>query len=464
MVSGTDSEMPFPMMSASQVSAWARIGKRLLLVVSLVLVTLTTGCGRTQKATELTIATVNNADMFTMKELSKQFESENPGVRLNWVMLDENVLRQRITTDVAMGGGQFDVVTIGSYEVPIWGTKGWLEPIQNLPADYDIGDLLKPVREGLSRDGKLYALPFYGESSITYYRKDLFAEKHLVMPAQPTYAEIESFARELTDKSKGQYGICLRGQAGWGANMALIDTMVNAYGGRWFDTQWNATIDSPQWNAAVNEYVKLLTHYGPPGATSNNFNENLALFAGGSCAMWIDATVAAGILTNPNESVVWNNVGFASAPMSVTAKGSHWLWVWSLGVPTLSKNKAVAMRFIEWATSKNYIAMVGDKKGWASATPGTRYSTYANAKYRQAAPFGEVVLNAIETTDSNSPTLDPVPYTGIQFVAIPEFQSVGTQVGQIMSDVVAGNRSTASALAFAQLAANRAARQGGYQH
>jgi sorbitol/mannitol transport system substrate-binding protein len=432
-------------------------------LLALISVALTVGCTRSKATTELTIATVNNSDMFTMKDLSKRFEAENPGVKLNWVMFDENVLRQRITTDVAMGGGQFDVVTIGSYEVPIWGKKGWLEPIRDLPRDYDIDDVLKPVREGLSHNGELYALPFYGESSITYYRKDLFAEKHLSMPANPTYAEIDSLARELTDKARGKYGICLRGQAGWGANMALVDTMVNAYGGRWFDNQWKATLDSPAWNAAVTEYVKLLAQYGPPGATSNNFNENLALFAGGSCALWIDATVAAGILTNPSESLVADKVGFAPAPVAVTARGSHWLWVWSLGVPPLSKNKTAAMRFVEWATSKNYIAMVGKKKGWASVPPGTRYSTYANPSYRKAAPFGEVVLNAIETTDSNSPSLDPVPYTGIQFVAIPEFQSIGTQVGQIMSDVVAGNRSPASALAFAQLAADRAARQGGYR-
>jgi sorbitol/mannitol transport system substrate-binding protein len=407
---------------------------------------------------------VNNSDMFTMKSLSKQFEADNPGVKLNWVMLDENVLRQRITTDVAMGGGQFDVVTVGSYEARIWAEKNWLEPLRDLPASYEVGDLIKPVREALSDNGQLYALPFYGESSVTYFRKDLFVQNGLVMPEHPTYADINAFARKLTDKPARKYGICLRGQAGWGANMALISTMVNAYGGRWFDKDWNATIDTPEWKSAIDEYVTLLTQYGPPGANSNNFNENLALFAGGSCAMWIDATVAAGILFDPNESTVAETVGVAPSPIGVTSKGSHWLWVWSLGIPSTSRNKALAMKFIEWATSKDYIRMVGETKGWAAATPGTRYSTYSNPRYQQAAPFGGIVLTAIETTDANSPTLQDVPYTGIQFVAIPEFQAIGTQIGQIMSDVIAGNRSTDSALAAAQIVANRAARQGGYQH
>jgi sorbitol/mannitol transport system substrate-binding protein len=438
---------------------------RPFLVLGILVLSSAAGCVHgAGKSAELTIATVNNADMFTMKSLSSNFEAQHPGVKLNWVMLDENVLRQRVTTDVAMGGEQFDVATIGSYEAQIWAKKGWLEPVENLPANYDVNDLLKPVREGLSYDGKLYALPFYGESSLTYYRKDLFAQMGLTMPDHPTWPDIDRFAAALTDKPAGKYGICLRGKAGWGANMALVSTMVNAYGGRWFDENWQATIDTPEWKSAVGEYVKLLTQYGPPGANSNNFNENLALFAGGSCGMWIDATVAAGILFNPQESTISGEVGVAPAPIDVTAKGSHWLWVWSLGVPSTSKNKTLAMQFIAWATSKEYISAAGETRGWASATPGTRYSTYANPLYRRAAPFGGIVLDAIETTDSNSPSMQAVPYTGIQFVAIPEFQAIGTQIGQIISDVLAGNEDVDLALVTAQALANRAARQGGYQH
>jgi len=425
---------------------------------------LATGCkGGTQKLNELTIATVNNSDMFTMKTLSREFELHNPGVKLNWLLLDENVLRQRVTTDVAMGGGQFDVVTIGSYEAPIWAKMKWLDPVENLPGSYDVGDLLKPVRDGLSYNSQLYALPFYGESSVTYYRKDLFSHKGLVMPDHPTYSDIDDFARALTDKSRGEYGICLRGKAGWGANIALISTMVNAYGGRWFDETWHATIDSPEWKSAVGEYAKLLTKYGPPGANANNFNENLALFANGSCAMWIDATVAAGVLFDP-QLPISNDVGVAPAPDGVTSKGSHWLWVWALGVPYTSKNKTLATDFIEWATSKTYIQRVGETKGWAAATPGTRYSTYADPDYRRAAPFSAIVLDAIETTTPQSPSLQPVPYAGIQYVDIPEFQAIGTQIGQIISDVIAGNRSVDSALVLSQSIANRAVRQAGYQH
>jgi sorbitol/mannitol transport system substrate-binding protein len=434
-----------------------------LIKIALLFACTVAGCssGHTKRP-EITIATVNNADMFFMKELSSEFERQH-GAKLNWVMLDENVLRQRVTTDVAMGGGQFDVVTIGSYEVPIWAKKGWLEPAASLPGGYDEQDLLKPVHDALSVNGQLYALPFYGESSVTYYRKDLFANANLHMPDHPTYSDIDRFAKSLIKKAAGIYGICLRGQAGWGANMALISTMVNAYGGRWFDENWNATIDSPEWKLAVAEYVKLLTQYGPPGAVGNNFNENLALFANGRCALWIDATVAAGTLFDPHVSTVAADVGIAPAPIQVTDKGSHWLWIWSLGVPRTSKNKELASEFAAWATSKTYIRKVTAMRGWSAATPGTRYSTYSDKNYQNCSPFGAFVLQAIETTTPESPSLQSVPYTGIQFVAIPEFQAIGTQVGQIISNVLAGNESIASALASAQKVANRSVRRGGYQ-
>jgi sorbitol/mannitol transport system substrate-binding protein len=352
---------------------------------------------------------------------------------------------------------------VGTYEVPIWAKKGWLSPVSGLPDDYDVNDMLKPVRDGLSYQGQLYALPFYGESSMTYYRKDLFAAKGFTMPLQPTYDDIERFAQALTDKPNQIYGICLRGQPGWGANMALLSTMVNTFGGRWFDESWHATINTPEWNKAVGEYIKLLTLYGPPGANSNNFNENLALFAGGHCALWIDATVAAGILYDPRESAIASKVAFAPAPIAVTPQGAHWLWAWALGVAQSSNRKPEAMKFIAWATSKDYVRSVAELKGWAAVPPGTRYSTYEDSRYREAAPFSKLVLQALNAADAQHPSAQPVAYTGIQYVAIPEFQAIGTQTGQLIAGVLAGRNSLNSALAAAQLLADRAVRQAGYQ-
>src|ERR1700682_5224158 len=356
------------------------------------------------KAATVTIATLNNPDMIELKKLSPAFEKANPDIQLKWVILEENVLRQRATTDITTNSGQFDVMAIGTYEAPQWGKRGWLAALDDLPADYDLEDVVKTARDGLSYNGQLYALPFYVESSMTYYRKDLFEAAGLKMPDQPTYDQIKQFADKLTDKSKGQYGICLRGKAGWGENMAFVSTVVNTFGGRWFDENWKAQLDTPEWHKAISFYADLLRNDGPPGASSNGFNENLTLMSSGNCAMWIDATVAAGMLYNKAQSQVADKIGFAAAPTAVTPKGSHWLWSWALAIPKSSKSQDAAKKFITWATSKPYIEMVGTDEGWAYVPP-SRKSTFARPEYKQAVPFGEFVLKAIESADPNDPSL-----------------------------------------------------------
>ncbi|PDT04507.1 sugar ABC transporter substrate-binding protein [Rhizobium chutanense] len=412
-------------------------------------------------AEELTIATVNNGDMIIMQKLSPEWEKET-GNKLNWVVLEENVLRQKVTTDIATKSGQYDILTIGGYEAPIWGKQGWLEPLDDLGDDYDYGDLLAPIKTGLTVDGKLYAVPFYTESSFTLYRKDLFDAAGLKMPEQPTYDQIREFAEKLTDKSKEQYGLCLRGKPGWGENMAFLGTMINTYGGRWFDMDWKPEINSEPWKKAVTDYVDLLTKYGPPGVTSNGFNENQALFSTGHCAMWIDATSAAGRVYDPKQSQVADKTAFTRAPVNVTPNGSSWSWSWNLAIPATSTKSEAAKSFIKWATSKAYVKMVGEKEGWVAVPPGTRKSTYELAEYQKAAPFADTVLKAILSADPSKPTKDPVPYTGVQFVAIPEFQGIGTIVGQQISAALAGQQTVDAALDNAQKQVERDIKKAGY--
>jgi sorbitol/mannitol transport system substrate-binding protein len=294
------------------------------------------------------------------------------------------------------------------------------------------------------------------------YRKDLFEEKGLKMPEQPTYDDIKKFAQALTDKEKGFYGIAIRGKPGWGENMASVDTMANTYGATWFDMDWKPTLDTPEWKNALSAYVDLATNYGPPGVTSNGFNENLTIFSTGKAAMWIDATVAGGILENPKESQVVGKVGYAQAPMAVAPKGTHWLWSWAFAIPKSAKNPDGARKFAEWATSKEYINLVAADIGWASVPPGTRKSTYENPEYQKAAPFAQATLQAMETADPTDPCVKKVPYTGITFVGIPEFQSFGSLVGQNVAGVVAGKMTIENALKANQSLVERAMKQAGY--
>ncbi|NIZ08816.1 sugar ABC transporter substrate-binding protein [Pseudooceanicola sp. HF7] len=413
-------------------------------------------------AETITIATVNNGDMIRMQGLTDDFTAQHPDIDIEWVTLEENVLRQRVTQDIATNGGQFDVMTIGTYEVPIWAGQDWLVPLTDMPEGYDADDILPAIAGGLTTDGTLYAAPFYGESSMVMYRKDLMEAAGMEMPEAPTWDEIRAAAEAMTDEEAGIYGICLRGKAGWGENMAFLTAMSNSYGARWFDMDWNPQFDSAEWKATLTDYLDLMNNYGPPGASSNGFNENLALFQQGKCGMWIDATVAASFVTNADESTVADQVGFALAPDKGLGKRGNWLWAWNLAIPAGTEKVDAAKAFVAWATSKDYTALVAENEGWANVPPGTRTSLYENQEYLDAAPFAQMTLESIQAADPQNPTVDEVPYVGVQFVAIPEFQGIGTAVGQQFSAALAGQIDVDQALDNAQKLTEREMKRSGY--
>ncbi|MFT5591386.1 MAG: sorbitol/mannitol transport system substrate-binding protein [Bradyrhizobium sp.] len=417
--------------------------------------------GNALAATDLVIATVNNGHMVEMAKLGKFFEKDNPDIRLKWVTLEEAVLRQRVTLDIATRSGQFDVMTIGMYETTIWGKKDWLVELKP-DAAYDVDDLLPTIRAGVSVGDKLYAAPFYGESSMIMYRSDLVKKAGMTIEDRPTWNHLRDVAAKIHDPENGVYGICLRGKPGWGDNMALFGTMVNSFGGQWFDMNWKPQLTSQPWKNAANFYVDLLKKYGPPGSSSNSFNEILALFNQGKCGIWIDATIAASFITDPKQSTVADKVAFAQSPVGVTDRGANWLWAWSLAIPKSAKHVDAAQRFVRWATSKEYVALVARETGWGNVPTGTRKSTYANPAFQKAAVFAAAEQKAIYSADPNNSTLPKSPYTGVQFATIPEFQAIGAATGQQLSAALLGKVSVDEALAISQKMAEREMRKAGY--
>ena len=412
-------------------------------------------------AENLTIATVNNGDMIRMQGLTDDFTAKT-GHTVEWVTLEENVLRQRVTTDISTRGGSFDIMTIGMYETPIWGKNGWLVALDDLSAEYNADDILPAMSGGLSYDGTLYAAPFYGESSMIMYRTDLMEAAGLTMPEAPSWSFVAKAARAMTDKDNEIYGACIRGKAGWGEGGAFITAMSNSFGARWFDEEWNAQFDTREWSDTLNFFVNMMSDSGPPGFSTNGFNENLSLFQQGKCGMWIDATVAASFVTNPNDSTVADKVGFALAPDNGMGVRSNWLWAWALAIPAGTQKEAAAKEFIEWATGTGYIELVAANEGWANVPPGARTSLYENPKY-QAVPFAQMTLDSILSADPQNSTVDPSPYVGIQFAAIPEFAGIATEVSQEFSAAYAGQQTVEEALAKAQSITNEAMEAAGYR-
>lgn len=412
-------------------------------------------------ADKLTIATVNNGDMIRMQGMTDDF-TKKTGHTVEWVTLEENVLRQRVTTDITTKGGAFDIMTIGMYETPIWGKNKWLVPLDDLSEGYNAADILPAMSGGLSYDGTLFAAPFYGESSMIMYRKDLMEKAGLEMPKSPSWSFIARAARKMTDRDADINGICLRGKAGWGEGGAFITAMSNSFGARWFDENWNAQFDTREWSDTLNFYKNMMDDAGPKGFATNGFNENLSLFQQGKCGMWIDATVAASFVTNPKDSKVADKVGFALAPDNGMGRRSNWLWAWALAIPAGTQKEAAAKQFIEWATSTDYIELVAAKEGWANVPPGARTSLYENENYKKV-PFAQMTLDSILSANPKASTVDPSPYVGVQFAAIPEFAGIATEVSQEFSAAYAGKQTIAEALAKAQTITNDAMEAAGYK-
>ena len=407
------------------------------------------GGGGGSSNTAITVAAVGNPQMEDLQKLVPEFEKDHANIKVKIVILPENQLRQQVTQDVATHSGRYDLSMIGTYEVPLWAKNGWIENLGTYvqkTSSYQPDDLIPGVAKALSYNGSLYAVPFYGESSFLMYRKDMLQQAGVTLSQSPTWDEVANAARKVNNPSKGVAGICLRGLPGWGEQLAPLDTVVNTFGGRWFDEQWNAQLTSPKFKAAVNFYVNLIKTAGEPGAANAGFGECLNAYNGGKVAMWYDATVGASNFTGDAAA----NSGYALAPMKEKPY-SGWLWAWSLGMPTTSTKKDAAWAFASWATSQDYIKLVGSKLGWNHVPPGTRTSTYQIPDYQKVAgSFAQLTLDSITHADVDHPTVDPVPYTGIQYVDIVEFQELGTQVSQFIAAAIAGTSTVDSALQQAQ--------------
>ncbi|MFE2049062.1 ABC transporter substrate-binding protein [Streptomyces sp. NPDC059459] len=406
----------------------------------------------------INVLMVNNPQMVELQKLTADHFTAETGIKVNFTVLPENDVRDKISQDFANQAGQYDAATLSNYEIPIYARNDWLHEMDSYVAKdpaYDEKDVLGPMRESLTGDdGKLYGQPFYGESSFLMYRKDLFAEAGLTMPEHPTWTQVASFAEQLDGSEPGMKGICLRGLPGWGELMAPLTTVVNTFGGTWFDQDWQARLDSPEWEKATKFYVDLVREHGQSGAAQSGFAECLNNMTQGKVAMWYDATSAAGSL-DAAESPVKGKVGYAPAPVEKTDT-SGWLYTWAWGIQKASRNTDKAWKFVSWASSKEYEQLVGDEVGWSNVPAGKRASTYENPAYRkEAAAFQEMTREAIEGAKPKDPGVQPRPAPGIQFVGIPEFTDLGTKVSQEISAAIAGRQSVEEALEKSQQLAEK---------
>lgn len=444
---------------------WGRRGA----VVGFAMVLATSGCagagggggGGTGGGTNaISVLMVNNPQMVDLQKLTADNFTKQTGITVNYTVLPENDVRDKISQEFSSQAGQYDVASLSNFEIPIYGKNGWVAPLDDYVAKdaaFNQSDILKPMATGLTgADGKVYGEPFYGESSFLMYRKDVFQAKGLTMPDKPTWDQVADLAAKADGAQPNMKGICLRGQPGWGQLFAPLTTVVNTYGGTWFNKDWTPGVNAPEFKAATNFYVNLVKAHGESGAPQAGFTECLNAMQQSNVAMWYDATSAAGSLEADN-SPVKGKVGYVPAPVNKT-DSSGWLYSWAWSIQKASKNQDNAWKFISWASSADYEKLVGQQLGWAKVPAGKRTSTYSNPDYlKVAAAFAEPTKNAIASADPNNAGVQPRPAPGIQFIDIPEFPDLGTKVSQDVSAAIAGQTTVDAALDKGQAAAEQVA-------
>jgi sorbitol/mannitol transport system substrate-binding protein len=400
-------------------------------------------------ADSINVLMVNNPQMIDLQKLTAANFTRQTGINVNYTVLPENDVRDKISQEFSSQAGQYDVASLSNFEIPIYAKSKWIAPLDDyVRADpaFDQDDILKPMTQSLTADdGKLYGEPFYGESSFLMYRKDVLDSAGIRMPEHPTWPQVAGFAAQVDRKQPGMRGICLRGQPGWGQVFAPLTTVVNTFGGTWFDKDWSPRLTAPGFRQATQFYVDLVRAHGEAGAPQAGFTECLNDMVQGNVAMWYDATSAAGTLEAAG-SPVKGKIGYAPAPV-VQTRSSGWLYAWSWSIQEASKKKDNAWKFISWASGKDYENLVGRQVGWSSVPAGKRASTYRNPDYlAQAGAFAAPTEAAISAADPRNPGTQPRPALGIQFVDIPEFTDLGTQVSQYVSSAIAGQMSVDEAL------------------
>ena len=405
------------------------------------------GGGGGGNANSVNVLMVNNPQMVDLQKLTADNFTKTTGIKVNYTVLPENDLRDKTSQEFSSQAGQYDVATLSNFEIPIYAKNKWVADLTSYTQSdtaFNQSDILGPMTKSLSVDGKIYGEPFYGESSFLMYRKDLLQAKGVTLSANPTWQEVADAAAKVDDPS-GTRGICLRGLPGWGQVFAPLTTVVNTFGGTWFEKDWTAKVNAPEFKQATNFYVNLVKTHGEAGASQAGFTECLNNMTQGKTAMWYDATSAAGSL-EADDSPVKGKLGYAPAPVKLT-KSSGWLYTWAWAVQEKSQRKDAAWKFISWASSKEYEELVGKQLGWSKVPAGKRASTYSNADYlKEAGAFAEQTKNAISTADPENPGVQPRPAPGIQFVGIPEFPDLGTKVSQYVSSAIAGQTSVDAAL------------------
>jgi multiple sugar transport system substrate-binding protein len=377
-----------------------------------------------------------NAVMKILPEFTKE-----TGIEVEVDQLPYMKMRERQTLELGQDEGDYDLL---AYVVFSKADYVYADQLENLAryfmnpklADpgYDADDLIdgyvynigfaggdKGYLQG--KTGSLFGIPYGSETSVLGYRKDIFAKHGLKVPSN--YDELLDIACQIPSLEPGMGGLSSRAASGHHASHAFLLHLA-PLGGRVFDEQWNPIVNNAAGVKAANA-LKTIVDCGPKGAATFGFGEALGSFLSGDTAMFLDTTVVAGQINDPDKSKVVGKVGWAMHPMGVR-RGSQ-TGGFGIGIPKNAQHKEAAFLLMQWLTSKK-----GDKLVALAGGNPSRFSTHqdadVNAKFPHMKTFGEALKHA-------DPDWRPI---------IPVWGKINADLGTTLSKVLTEGLDTQQAL------------------
>jgi ABC-type glycerol-3-phosphate transport system substrate-binding protein len=326
--------------------------------------------------------------------LTPQFQALT-GITVGFEKVPPGQIRQKAILDLSSKGTAYATHAADPMYYDLYVSNKWVEPIERYLSDpkltdaawYQADDIIPAWRGANSVQGRLYGVPFDGESTLQIYRKDLYDAKGL-KPAE-TFDELVKNAAAVHDPANRLWGAALRGFKGAGQNMYIYPSILRAFGGEW-SSGGTLRANSREAVAALEWYVELLSKYAPPAVRNWNWPDLADAFSQSTLGLYIDANTSASVLNNPERSKVLGKIGYARWPRGPSGRrvSSIWNWGFPINAALTERAKRATWLFIAWASSAETQA----RTSWKASGPVKRLGLNRLSLW-QSKPFETVAGN-----------------------------------------------------------------------
>gem|GEM_PF-1241843 len=377
----------------------------------------------------LTVLFGDTPDVTLLEDNIDSFYAQYPNIKVDLTYLSHKEMVEKVSMELATGSSTYDIVYIDNFSLPQLAAAGWLEPQDKYieKSGFDLSDFGEGFVKGLSYDGEIYSPPYYAETLVYFFRKDLFDE-YGISKVPDTYEDMRDIAKKLHLDTDGDgtvdvYGMVMRGDKFYGYVCYTFAAVLKGYGSDWFDDDWNVTFNNADGIEAATMWADMMRNYAPPGVATYGWHEALADFNQGRAAQYIDASPFGPRMIDPNESAVVGKVGYSVA-LAGPVQRAPGMYTLGFGINVYSKQKEAAWKFVEWCMSPEINKLVSNP---------SRFSTLKLPEIVEKFSFGPDGYKFLDAW------VEGLKYAQSPFPPIPEWPEVGDRIGAALNKIIIGS-------------------------